>query len=113
MEEATEEKRGRVDEDPYTKSERDRQRVDNGIEGGAGLTIACKSRDKRPGIVKTRTGRDSILIFYLVSVRYTDDKRTNARNEGGNSNSPTMTFDIYRGTVKVLALDLLEHRDVE
>lgn len=39
-----------------------------GREGeGGGLTIGCKSLDKRPRIVKTRRDRDSILISCLVS----------------------------------------------
>lgn len=42
---------------------RERQRGrGNGTGGAEGLTIACKSLDKRPGIVKTRRGRDSIFI---------------------------------------------------
>jgi len=35
--------------------------------GKTGITIECKSLDKRPGIVKTRSARGSILILYVAS----------------------------------------------
>lgn len=47
---------------------RERSEAENGrVTGKAGITIGCKSLDKRPGIVKTRSGRGSILILYVAS----------------------------------------------
>lgn len=65
-----------------------------------GLTIACKSLDKRPGIVKTRRDRDSILIFYRVSSRYAEtikDKSWEDCNSNGDSRhfSPTRTGNSW------------------
>jgi len=67
--------------------ERKGERAERAEQSGkTGITIECKSLDKRAGIVKTRSARGSILILYVAS-------QGRARSDKGQKSTRVAVFN--------------------